>query len=66
MSAPRRTRIAVFETRRRPGWAALVYAVPANLYTEFIFCVFFGPRREQVEADAEQYRAALLSNGVLV
>lgn len=65
MTPPRRTRITVFETHRRPGWAALVYAVPANLYKEFLFCVFFGSYREQVEADAEQYRAALLSNGVL-
>ena len=65
MNPPRLTRIAVFETHRRPGWAALVYAVPANLYTEFIFCVFFGPYRAQVEADAEQYRAAIMAQGVL-
>ena len=65
MTPPRRTRtrIEVWPTHYRPGWAALVWAVIG--YRKLIIAAYFGPDRAQVEADAEQYRAAILAGGVL-
>jgi len=59
------TRIEVHRTTIRRGWMAFVMARPRGKATFDIIQAFFGTRREDVEADAQQYRAAL-QRGVMV
>jgi len=59
----RRARVELVPTHYRPGWMALVWATIA--YREYVFGVFFARSREMAEADAEQYRVAILAGGVL-
>lgn len=59
----RRARGELCPTHFRPGWMAIVWATIA--YREYVFGVFFARSREMAEADAEQYRAAILAGGVL-
>ncbi len=53
-----RARIEIFPTRRRPGYAAVVWI---GLY---IYAVFFGPSFLEVRDDAAQYAAAISGRGV--
>ncbi len=57
-----RARIEIFPTRRRPGYAAVVWAGQSG--APRVYQVFFAAQRDDAEADARQYADALLSGGV--